>query len=168
MKAVEQLAEHPDSGRVVPEFEAPGIQIHQPQPSNPGIEAVAVSLRFDGVAGQKTVDAQIGVTGYGGEQPIADAGPGDLRVEGDPVLAPAWADAGQLEQAIMNLALNAQDAMPDGGRLTLALAHRPASGEPGVPKISTIANSEIRGDHIGNSSVVPASNGRARDLQFGE
>ena len=35
-------------------------------------------------------------------------------------LAPAWVDPNQLELAIVNLAINARDAMPGGGRLTLA------------------------------------------------
>jgi signal transduction histidine kinase/ActR/RegA family two-component response regulator len=42
----------------------------------------------------------------------------DVRVQGD--LPRVLADKGQLETALVNLATNARDAMPEGGRLTLA------------------------------------------------
>lgn len=42
----------------------------------------------------------------------------DLQLADD--LRPILADPGQVESVIMNLAANARDAMPDGGRLTLA------------------------------------------------
>jgi signal transduction histidine kinase len=37
----------------------------------------------------------------------------------DEHLAPALVDASQLTNALLNLAINARDAMPDGGKLTL-------------------------------------------------
>jgi len=42
-----------------------------------------------------------------------------LVVQSEPGLHPAWADPNQLELAILNLALNARDAMPTGGMLRI-------------------------------------------------
>ncbi len=47
----------------------------------------------------------------------------ELQTDLGPALGAVLADANQIEQAVINLALNARDAMPSGGRLTLRTAN---------------------------------------------
>lgn len=69
-----------------------------------------------------------------------------------PDLWPTMADANQLENAILNLAINARDAMPEGGRLTIKtqnVQHRPSVGdraaeiEPGDYTVISVADTGV-------------------------
>lgn len=54
----------------------------------------------------------------------------ELTISSDPRLGQIKADLGQMQQVIMNLAINARDAMPDGGKLNIGT--RNVSSETGT------------------------------------
>ncbi|NUB16654.1 4-alpha-glucanotransferase, partial [Azospirillum brasilense] len=73
----------------------------------------------------KTVDVGALVTGMGGLLERTLGGTTRIVTETDPSLWPARVDPNQLEMAILNLAINARDAMTAGGTLTFRTGNCP-------------------------------------------
>jgi two-component system cell cycle sensor histidine kinase/response regulator CckA len=70
---------------------------------------------------------------------------------------PVYADPSQIELVIMNLAINARDAMPDGGVLSMATSHETVSGNEGAgkpPASSDLALLAVADTGIGMSREI--------------
>ena len=70
---------------------------------------------------------------------------------------PVLTDRGQLENVLLNLAVNARDALPDGGRLIVATANRRPSGSAGD------SDRPLVGDYV-ELSVADTGVGMAPDV----
>lgn len=91
---------------------------------------------------KELVDRAVAPLGQVRIQPIDPS----LNVEVDPL---------QLELAVLNLAFNARDAMPEGGTLTISAARRRAPGEPGLPEGDYVALT-IADTGVGMSAEIRA------------
>jgi signal transduction histidine kinase len=59
-----------------------------------------------------------------------------MKIGAPPDVRPAWVDPNQLELALLNLALNARDAMPDGGQLTMTCENGRADASDPVEELA--------------------------------
>lgn len=82
----------------------------------------------------------------------------EVRVQADDALPMVLADSGQLETALLNLAVNARDAMPDGGALTIKGVEVMLSQDSGA------GADEVRAGHYVRLSVSDTGTGMSREV----
>src|SRR5262249_45193356 len=79
----------------------------------------------------------------------------EMTIDCAPYLPSVLADGTQLKQILLNLCLNARDAMPNGGHLTLAVAHATAA---------ELAPHDLAGPHV-RLSVTDTGTGMTPEVR---
>ena len=82
----------------------------------------------------------------------------DVRVQANAGLPMVMADGGQLETALLNLVVNARDAMPNGGALMIEAV------DVDLKQDSGIGADEVRAGHYVRLSVSDTGTGMSRDV----
>ena len=106
----------------------------------------------------KTVDVGALVEGMSGLLERTLGGTIRIVTETEPGLWTARVDPNQLEMAILNLAINARDAMPDGGTLTIGTGNCPtdAEGRPDTLAPGDCVRITVKDTGIGMSDEIAA------------
>jgi PAS domain S-box-containing protein len=78
-----------------------------------------------------------------------------LQIDADPSLGAAKADPGQIEQVLMNLASNARDAMPEGGRLNIATANEDLGPDDVATLVGIVPGRYVRLTVVDTGDGIP-------------
>jgi two-component system NtrC family sensor kinase len=71
-----------------------------------------------------------------------------LEIEATPEMPPLFADAGQLQQILINLVVNALEATPAGGHVIVRATHAPQNGTDGVQIAVSDTGAGIAPEHL--------------------
>ena len=159
LAAIVGYAEMAEDAGGVPDAELKRILAEIHGAANRAVHLTRDLLRFSRRARTRPepVDLNALIAGMMDLLNVSMSGSADLIFEPSPQPLPlVLADRGQLEQVLLNLAVNARDAMPDGGSLTVSTSYANCYQEhpgPGQPRYVEIT---VRDTGIGMSSEICA------------
>jgi DNA-binding response OmpR family regulator len=121
-----------------------------------GAKLTAQLLAFSRIQRLATTPIDVNALIIGmGELITQSIGPSiEVRTQLDPATGAAMGDANQLELAILNLAINARDAMPNGGSLTIST---------GTSAISAAEEGIAEGEYV-SIDIADSGSGMASDV----